>query len=363
MRYHKALIVKNPLSGRGRGKTLGEEVGRLLESRGIETRRFLVDSAGSSAAAVQNALREGCDLVVIVGGDGTLRSALPPLVGSDVPVLLVQAGTGNLIASYWRLPTRPRMLMKLLEEGELQRMDVGLIDGAPFVLSAGFGLASDTMRDTDRELKRFLGPIAYLWSLLKNLPRSGVQVEMRLEDGRTVLHRAKSVLFTNCAETIAQVDMTPGSSVDDGMIDVAVLQFANFWQFLRLVGYAVTARWRRARNAVFYRTRKVEVWLQPPLAIQIDGDVFDVRSYFKIEMLPSTLLLVAPKRKPPLIPREWFAEAERRLEKLRTGSKQAPAEILRTFWEETVLKSIRSRNGTRNGPRKQNGPGERGDAA
>ena len=345
MRYRKALIIKNPLAGRGKGQVVGDAVAGLLDERGIETRHFLVDGDRPTDLAVREALADGCDLVVIVGGDGTLRSALGPLVGGDVPVHLAHAGTGNLIATYWRIPTRPRPLVKLLDEGDTRRMDIALIDGEPFALSAGFGIATDAMRDTDRELKRFLGPIAYLWSLIRNLARSGVQVEMRLDDGRTVLHRAKGVVFANCGETLGQVDIVPDSSVDDGWLDVAVLQFANLWEFLKLVGFAATARWRRTRNAVFYRTRKVEVWIQPPMSVQIDGDVFDARSYFKIELLPGALPLVVPKHKPLLLPKDWLAEAERRLEQLRTGSNQAPAEILRTFWEENVRKFSKHRNG------------------
>lgn len=344
MRYRRALIVKNPKSGRGHGQSLGTEVSRQLAALGVETREISVGEDVAHREALTSAIREGCDVVVIVGGDGTLRSCLDPLTGSGVPVLLVPTGTGNLIATHLKIPTRAKPLARLLVDGVERRVDVATIDGEPFVLAAGFGLATDVIRDADAEMKRYLGPLAYLWSLIRNLARRRMVVELKLDDGRVVSHRAKMVLFANCAETLGQVDIVPNASMDDGLVDVAVFHFADFWQFLRLVGYLVTARWRRAREAVFYRARAVEVWVRPPMPVQIDGDVFEARSYFKIGIEPASLSILTPGRRAALMPREWLEEAEKQLERLRTGSSQAPAEILRAFWDEHVAPSLRPRH-------------------
>jgi diacylglycerol kinase family enzyme len=359
MRYRKALIVTNPYSGRGRAVALGADLQKLLTDAGIETEHIGVGEAPVCRAAIADAVRRGCDIVVLVGGDGTLRECLDPLVENDVPVLIAHAGTSNLIATFWRLPARPKGLVKLIEAGEVRGMDVAYLDGDPFVLAAGFGLATDVIRDANRELKRYLGPLAYLWSFLRNVGRKRVQVELRLDDGRTVIHRAKLVLFANCAETLGQVDIVPDASVDDGKIDVAVFEFANLWQVAKLIGFAVTARWRRFREAVFYRTSKAEVWLEPPLPVQIDGDVFEARSYFKIEVRQGALRVLAPRPRAPILPREWFTEMERRLELLRTGSRQAPAEILRALWDEYV---VRSRRSGKYGEERAEGDGSRREA-
>jgi diacylglycerol kinase family enzyme len=344
MRYRRALVVKNPKSGRGHGGTLGAEVSRQLAAMGVEAREITVGEDADLGGALGEAMREGCDVVVIVGGDGTLRSCLRPLTGSNVPVLLVPTGTGNLIATHLKIPTRAKPLARLLVEGIERRVDVATIDGEPFILAAGFGLATDVIRDADTEMKRYLGPLAYLWSLIRNLARRRVLVELKLDDGTVVSHRAKMVLFANCAETLGQVDIVPNAAMDDGLVDVAVFHYADFWQFIRLVGYLLTARWRRAREAVFYRARSVEVWVRPPMPVQIDGDVFEARSYFRIGIEPASLSILTPGRRAPLMPREWLSEAEKQLERLRTGSSQAPAEILRAFWEEHVAPTLRPRH-------------------
>lgn len=369
MAFRNALVLINPMSGRRRGEALGTQVSELLVAEKIETEVHRLGEDVSIDRLVSDAVARGCDLVVVAGGDGTLRSCLDALQGTGIPVLLVPAGTSNLIATHLRLPTRPRGLIKLLESGQVRKLDVCWLDSEPFVLAAGFGLATDVISDADHELKRYLGPVAYLWSLLRNLPRRRVRVEIRFEDGRVVRHRSKLVLFANCAETVAQVDIAPNSAVDDGFVDVAVFRFANLWQFLRLVGFAVTARWRRAREAVFYRTRRAEVWLRPPLPVQIDGDIFEARSYFQVRVQPEALHVLAPKPRPPLIPREWLVEAERRLELLRTGSRQSPAEIVRAIWDEYITKTRRQSGSvtagegaeeTGNGPEETgNGPEER----
>jgi diacylglycerol kinase family enzyme len=307
----------------------------------VQNEIVLVGEPGASVERVRAGIRSEWDLLVLVGGDGTLRSYLRALEGSDVPVLLVPGGTSNLIATHLRVPSRPKAVVKLLQTGEIRNLDVARLDGEPFVLAAGFGLATDVIQYADHELKRHLGPIAYLWSLFRNLYRRRVKVQLRFSDGRVVRHRAKLVLFTNCAETLAQVDIVPNSAIDDGLVDVAVFHFADFWQFLRLVGYGLTGRWRRAREAVFYRASEVEVRISPALPIQIDGDVFEARSRFRIDVAPTPIRVLAPPPRTFPVPREWWSETERRLELLRTGSKQTATEIMRTIWEEYLVVSRR----------------------
>lgn len=336
MRFQRALVLINPHSGRGKGESLGADAARLLAESGITVRSVLLESGTRTTDTIRSEIAAGCDLVVVVGGDGTLRACLDALHGSGVPVLLLPGGTSNLIATHLRLPRSAKAVIRLLTDGDVRKLDVCWLDDEPFVLAAGFGLATDVITDADQELKRYLGPIAYCWSLLRNLARRRVLVEMKLEDGRTVRHRAKLVLFTNCAETLAQVDIVPNSEIDDGLVDVAVFSFANVWQFLRLIGFAITARWRRAREAVFYRSKRVEIWLRPPMQIQIDGDVFPARSYLQVKVEPEGLWMVVPKPRAPIIPREWITEAERRLEILRTGSHQTPAEIFRALREDAA---------------------------
>ncbi len=365
MRYRHALVLSNPESGRGRGEGLAREITRLLAEAGLQVDLRRVGDADAEPGAVGRAIDADCDLVVIVGGDGTLRSYLRPLDGRGVPVLLVPAGTSNLIATHLRVPTRPRALVKLLTDGDVRHLDVAHLDGEPFVLAVGFGLATDVIQDADRELKRYLGPVAYLWSLLRNLSRRRVRVEMRFADGQRVQHRARLILFANCAETLAQVDIVPNAAIDDGLIDVAVFHFADLWQFLKLVGFAITGRWRRAREAVFYRSSSVDVWLRPAMPVQIDGDVFEARSHFRIDVTPEALPVLVPMRKAQLVPSEWLSDAlteiERQLEKLRTGSALTPTEIVRAIWDEYRVRGRELLRGTAPDPKAQRRGAPAGD--
>lgn len=343
MEIRKALVIVNPDSGRGRGEALGDDVTRLLGEADIDVATIRVGSDHAGPADVRGAIHDRVDLVVIVGGDGTLRASLDVLVETGVLVLLVPGGTSNLVATHLGLPTKPAALVKLLESGQERRIDVARLDGEAFVLAAGFGLATDVIEDADQELKRFLGPLAYLWSFFTNFARKRVRTTFEFEDGRRAKHNAKIVLITNCAETLASVDVVPGSSVQDGLLDVAVFRFATFWQFLRLFRSAITGRWKRTREAVFYRTTMLQVWLDRPMPIQIDGDLFDERDYFQVQVEPSALRVLAPTPKAPGLPAEWLQELDRQLEKLRTGSRQDPAEILRAFWDEYRSRSSEAR--------------------
>ena len=98
MEYKKALVIQNPFSGRGRSETLGNQISRLLDQAGLECRTLRITEGTQLEREIRAALRDGCDLVVIVGGDGTLRACLDGL-DVDASRVVVVGDSPNDIAA------------------------------------------------------------------------------------------------------------------------------------------------------------------------------------------------------------------------------------------------------------------------
>src|SRR5262249_58158013 len=112
-RYSNALIIANPIAGRGLGSAIGLMIAEGLTPRGVATDLFLTQARGDGAARVRR-LGNAVDLIIAVGGDGTLREVLEGLPDPRLPVGLVPVGTGNLMSRALALPRDPRAALDVI---------------------------------------------------------------------------------------------------------------------------------------------------------------------------------------------------------------------------------------------------------
>jgi diacylglycerol kinase family enzyme len=120
--FRRALVVANPIAGRGLGETVGRELATGLSKLGIATELYLTRGRGDARAKLRN-LREPIDLVVSVGGDGSLREVLDGLMDPEIPVALVPLGTANVLALDLGLAKNVDRALEVIE-GQIGRAHV-----------------------------------------------------------------------------------------------------------------------------------------------------------------------------------------------------------------------------------------------
>ena len=136
----RVLVIGNPVSGGGRSGRLLERLVRSLEQKGHAVDVFLTEGAGEARRRAEQ-LEAGADRLVVVGGDGTLNEVLNGLPDpSRIPLTQLATGTANLLAHDLRLPFSVSGMTRLLENGSVRRLDMGLARDRRFLLvvSAGF---------------------------------------------------------------------------------------------------------------------------------------------------------------------------------------------------------------------------------
>jgi diacylglycerol kinase family enzyme len=155
------LLLRNPRAGLA-GSRLADDVVAALGRRGGRVAEAPL--AGFDAVA---AVAGACDAVVAAGGDGTLRSLAPLLTGSRLPLGLVPAGTGNVLAREIGLPRDPDSIAATLSEGPAIDIGLGQANGAPFLLMAGVGFDGAVVARLDHDLKQRIGKLAYAGPMLR----------------------------------------------------------------------------------------------------------------------------------------------------------------------------------------------------
>lgn len=190
------------------------------------------DDAGGEAA--KNAIAAGADLVVAIGGDGTVRAVASTLAGTGVPLGIIPIGTGNIFARNMDLPLGDIPgLVRTAMDGQDSPTDVGrvVLDRGPkgppdehiFLVMAGVGFDAEMVAAADERLKRRLGWIAYFFAAIKHLGSRRMRATVSVDDSAEVAGQMRSVLFVNVGRMPGGLILAPDASAHDGLLDAVTL--------------------------------------------------------------------------------------------------------------------------------------------
>lgn len=276
-----------------------------------------LDDLGDGVA--RQALDEKVDVVLVAGGDGTVRAVAGAVAGSDVPLAIVPSGTGNLFARNLRLPLDPELMVAAAFGENITKTDVGLaritreggdVEEHAFVVMAGIGLDAAMIANTRPRLKKHVGWMAYVDGAARALPGAKpFRVIYALDEQRLHTARVQSVLFANCGQLPAGIALIPDASLDDGLLDIMVIQPTGWFGWLgvwRKVWWdnSVLRRFRAGRRVLERRGRdtsihylrggSMEVAATAPRPIELDGDAFGDGRSIVCSVRPGALLTVTP---------------------------------------------------------------------
>lgn len=234
------------------------------------------DDPGEGQA--RQAVTDGATLVCSLGGDGTVRSVAAGLLGSQVPMGLLPAGTGNILARNLKLPVADlSAALTIALTGRDVPIDVGEVswDGGPpsvFLVMAGMGLDADMMAGVDVRLKKQVGWLAYGLSGVRALFRLGFAVRVQAAQQRAVSQHARAVVVGNCGELTGGLQLMPEASLDDGQLDTVLASPNSISAWLAIALHFVSARRRGHRALVHLVSDRVSVVTKEPVEAQLDGD-------------------------------------------------------------------------------------------
>jgi diacylglycerol kinase family enzyme len=295
--------------------------------------REAVDAAGSAAgwspsswhetasvdggkAAVLEALSLSPDVVLVVGGDGTLRVAAQILAGTGVPVAVIPGGTGNLFARNLGLHvTDLAASIATAFSGTERTVDVGRAllarpDGTheehAFLVMAGIGLDAHMAAHTDARLKRRFGWIAYSDPIARSVfGNRQIDLAFRVDHGPERSTRAHTVIVGNCGMLTAGVLLLPAARPDDGMLDAVALRprggvgwskvgyglATNRFLHRTRFGKLLHAFLPTSRTMRYVQARTLQMRVGKPEELQLDGDPFGTVVGVELTVSPRSLVV------------------------------------------------------------------------
>ena len=295
----RLVVVYNPTKVRDLA-VLHRLVGHEAEVRGWEPPIWLAtsehDPGGGMARA---ALESEADLVLVVGGDGTVREVCAALAGSAVPVAILPSGTGNLLARNLGVPRDAGRAIALAFTGEAQEMDLlryeDLDGGVAGVAAVMVGLGADAavLHDTDEALKRALGPAAYVWAGISHIRARPVSLRLTVDGGDPLEREASLVEVGNVGDLYPGVSLMPAASAHDGSLEVLVASPRTAGDVARMIGGVL----RQASEEPLldrFDARSVTAEYAEPVLCQVDGDVVGTVRRIRFDVVPDAVRVVLP---------------------------------------------------------------------
>ncbi len=295
----KACLIVNPAAGTVRAQLdWGIVSGRLREA-GWWVAQQGTTGPGSAGSIAARAVQDGCKLLVVAGGDGTINEVIQPLIGTDVALGLIPVGTANILARELGIPLDPKEAAEVLVTGHSRHIDVGKASwpGKPdryFCEMVGIGFDAATVHGILPEMKLALGKGAYVVSAVTTSFTHRPSRMRLLIDGRRCRRLSFMLAISNTGLFGADfLKITPEATVDDGLFNAALFRGQSFlsawWEFV-----AIAARHLKEWTDVEFLTfRQIEVRTARPVPVQIDGDPFGTTPLV-VDMVPKALKVMAP---------------------------------------------------------------------
>ncbi len=301
MSKKKALLAKliaNPGSGRMTGNKLLEQVTRCLQDQGLKLDVVLVKPNEKAVPVARQAVKDGYDLVIAMGGDDTIWAVIRGIAGTRARLGIIPGGTENNVATSLGIPTDVEAACALIASCPARKLDVGLVKTRKgkkltFFEVVTIGLASSLYPDVKKVPKGDLSGVKDAVLTVLHHPTTP-KVTLKLDNGSNIRLKTMLVTVSNMPIMGAHFLVAPEASLDDGLLDIAV--YPEFTKAELLAYFAQVKEEGRSENEKVqrFRARKMTIKSSPKMEVLADGTMLG-KGTVKIRLLRRPVRVIAPK--------------------------------------------------------------------
>jgi YegS/Rv2252/BmrU family lipid kinase len=293
----RCAVIYNPTKVSDKFHALVEE---SLHRNGWGNTLWLETSVEDPGRAMtKHAVEEQVDLVIGAGGDGTIRYVADALANSGIPLGLIPAGTGNLLARNLNLPLEEVDAIEVALSGQVRQLDLVKItadDRAPehFAVMAGIGVDAMIMDETDEDLKDKVGSAAYFVAAAKAVGRLPVRLTVQLDSDRPTRRHAMLCVIGNVGTLRGNLTLIPGASPEDGLLDLYIASPRRFRHWVKVALRLITRRPKKDDQVDQRKGKEVRIIIEGKDNYQLDGDVVGETTTLTAEIQPGALAICVP---------------------------------------------------------------------
>lgn len=281
---HSVLYIVNPISGKSGKK---KRIVRQLRKNGCKL--YFTRFAGDAVEVARNAPEE---VVVAVGGDGTVNEVARGIAGTGKTMGIIPCGSGDGLARHLHIGGSVKNMLSIIENGKTASLNWGTINGKAFFSVCGTGLDAIVSERFAKAGSR--GPWTYVreaFSTWKNFKPLKYTLTI---DGETVETEAVLITCGNSCQWGNGAKITPGARSDDGLLDITILKMFHSIEIPGLVWRLMTGTIDKSRRTVCLRGREIDIRSREEGPVHYDGDWMESGNEIQVRLMPSSLKILVP---------------------------------------------------------------------
>jgi len=294
--FERIYVILNPIAGHADVEKVRAGLEKLSQARGWQYQVYETTGDENVSEIAGQACRDGAQLVVAAGGDGTIAAVVNGLVHTGIPLGVIPVGTGNGLARAMQIPLDLNSAIQLLAgDYILQDMDAMQVDSRHFVLNVSAGISARSMQETETEEKQKFGMLAYAKTIIQDALENEPSLFTLTLDGIQVQVRASEVLVSN-GEVLKEPPLIFGAceSFADGRMEVNILTASKPTEYLRLAWDLLVDP--DHKNDVHDMSVREKITLEiegEPQPVQADGEVIG-QTPVEIQLVRNALQVLVP---------------------------------------------------------------------
>ena len=289
------VFVVNPISGTQGKKAILKWIDERIDRSIYDYSIVRTEYAGHASQIAAEAVKGKADVVVAIGGDGTINEIARSLVHTDTALGIIPCGSGNGLARHLHIPMEPKAAIDIINRGEQLCIDYGKINNIPFFCTCGVGFDAFVSLKFADSGKR--GLLTYLENTLhESLTYQPETYEIENEEG-TVKHKAFLIACGNASQYGNNAYITPQASLMDGLMDITIMEPFTVLDVPSLSFQLFNKTIDQNSRVKTMRAKKIKIHRAQEGVLHFDGDPLMAGKELEVEIIPKGLRVVALEKK------------------------------------------------------------------
>ena len=294
-RRHIVAII-NPVSGTGSKDKIPRLIDTMVDHEKNDVSIIMSEYAGHAREIAEQAVKDGIDVVVAIGGDGTVNEVGSAVCGTDTALAIVPSGSGNGLARHLRISMNASRALQVLNNGVVGQFDYCTINGRPFFCTCGMGFDAAVSYKFSNEGTR--GFITYIKTTLSEYIKYKPQEYLIDIDGAKLKEKAFVIACCNAAQYGNNAYIAPRATMQDGLIDVTVMHPFNIVQSPLIGARLFLRQLNHDHHVSIYRGKRVVIECRRDDIVHIDGDPIVMPARIVVENASKGIRILVPPTLP-----------------------------------------------------------------
>lgn len=291
----KIVFIVNPISGTSDKEHIINLIPKYLDNHRFDWSVCKTEYRGHASVLAAEASKAGADVVVAVGGDGTVNEVARSLIYTDTALAVIPCGSGNGLARHLHIPMKPNGALRVLSDCHIDRLDFGIIDQNPFFCTCGVGFDAVISDRFSKSGHRGL------FTYIKNTISVGLKYKSETYeisiDGEKQVVKAFLIACANASQYGNDAYIAPHASMKDGLMDVTLMEPFSLIKAPKLAIQLFNKTIDSNSRIRTFRCRHLHIKRNSPGVIHFDGDPKDAGKEIDVELIPQGISMVVNTRK------------------------------------------------------------------